>query len=168
LDPGLRVQKHEVAATAGHFMRLRLILGRAPIGGFSKKLFEFFDCLSEKRSWHRRLILICGYFLPPFQGLNPFCSLTQGGRSQTRSTLGFSLLGFQPFQFEPRYLGYYGLTSFSAFAFSASFPVSLLPAAGVALTGELTLRSVSFPARGLQAWLDPNIQRRFLGKVVRA
>jgi len=43
--------------------------------------------------------------------------LTQGGASLA---LGYFLSGFQPFQFEPPYVGCYGLKSFPTFAFIAS------------------------------------------------
>src|SRR5438477_9071692 len=57
-------------------------------------------------------------FLPPFQGLDSFCSLTQGGARFTSLTLGYHLSGFQPFQVEPPHVGCHGLKS-AAFAFTA-------------------------------------------------
>jgi len=59
-------------------------------------------------------------FLPPLQGLNSFCSLTQGGARSTSLALGYYLSGFQPFQFEPLHVGCYGLKSLSTFAFTAA------------------------------------------------
>ena len=35
-------------------------------------------------------------FLSPFQGLNLFCSVTQGGARFTSLALGYFLSGFQP------------------------------------------------------------------------
>lgn len=35
--------------------------------------------------------------LSPFQGLNSFCSVTQGGARSTALALGYYLSGFQPF-----------------------------------------------------------------------
>ena len=58
-------------------------------------------------------------FLSPLQGLNSFCSLTQGGARFTSLALGYYLSGFQPFHFEPPHVGCYGLKRFSTFAFTA-------------------------------------------------
>jgi len=44
-------------------------------------------------------------------------SLTQGGASLA---LGYFLSGFQPFQFEPPYVGCYVVKSFSTFAVTAA------------------------------------------------
>src|SRR5947207_15980216 len=57
--------------------------------------------------------------LSPLQGLNSFCSLTQGGARFTSLALGYHLSGFQPFQVEPPHVGCHGLKSVSAFAFTA-------------------------------------------------
>ena len=79
-------------------------------------------------------------FLSPLQGLNSFCSLTQGGARFTSLALGYHLSGFQPFQVEPPHVGCYGLKSVSAFAFTAE---SILISGG---QGRLKLRGNLFVA----------------------
>jgi len=64
-----------------------------------------------ERTEAKRVIWAIRRFLSPLQGLNSFCSLTQGGARFTSLALGF--------HFEPPHVGCYGLKRFSTFAFTA-------------------------------------------------